>query len=344
MPLKIIRQDLTLMHCDAVVNPTNESLVGTGGVDGQIHRAAGPALDQACAAIGHCAPGEAVLTPGYDLPARCIIHTVGPVWVDGTQDEANTLARCYRAALSITLEQGFESVAFPIISAGTYGFPKDQALQIALRELGRFLLEHDMMIYLVVFDSGVFQISRQLFQDITEYVDERYVESHQSHRRREWQGSVLLNADMARPSVPMPTSAASMSEAAPPCPKPASIDLRELERELDESFSQMLLRKIDERGMTDAECYKRANVDRKHFSKIRSDPYYRPSKPTALAFAIALELDLQETEELLRKAGYALSHSYRFDLIIEYFIVHRYYDILKINEALFAFDQALLGA
>ena len=343
MPLQIIRNDLTLMACDAVVNPTNERLIGTGGVDGLIHRAAGAELDTACARIGYCAPGEAVLTEGYDLPARYVIHTVGPRWIDGMHGEEETLAACYRASLAIAEQQKFETVAFPIIAAGSFGFPKDQALHIAVREISGFLLHHDMTVFLVVYDSRIYQISKSLFQDIAEYIDEHYVQSHHVvYNARE--STVLFDdASMAPMSAPM-------AGMAPPVPKQKErrrrplFYLRELDRELDESFTQMLLRKIDERGMKDSECYKKANVDRKLFSKIRKDIHYKPSKATAIAFAVALELDLKETEELLRKAGYALSHSNRFDVIIEYFIVHGNYDVFQINEALFAFDQSLLGA
>lgn len=345
MPLQIIRNDLTLMVCDAVVNPTNEQLAGTGGVDGKLRRAAGPELAAACAKIGFCAPGNAVLTRGYDLPARYVIHTVGPRWVDGTHGEAETLERCYRACLALAAKRRFSSVAFPIIAAGSFGFPKEQALEIATREIGGFLRYHDMTVYLVVYDADLFQIGKQRFQDIAEYIDEHYVQAHTLYNARE--PMVPRREEMERSEAsmaPLPMSGAAPAARPAAGQKKPRFSLRDLERDLDESFSQMLLRKIDEQGMKDAECYKKANVDRKLFSKIRKDVYYKPSKPTAIAFAIALELDLRETEELLKKAGFALSHSNRFDVIIEYFIVHGNYDIFEINEALFAFDQPLLGA
>ena len=345
MPLQIIRNDLTTMSCDAIVNPTDELLSGSGGVDGQIRRAAGKRLDRACEKIGACAPGEAVLTKGYALPARHIIHTVGPRWVDGSRGEAETLASCYRSALAIAEKRRFGTVAFPIISAGTFGFPKDQALQIAIREISEHVLRHDRTVYLVVYDRDLFQMSRRLYQDIEEYIDEHYVQERR----------YSINAPISAPmSAPM-----SSSQAGPPIPRPSaaqyagssgkitadtSCEQVAPDMELDESFQQMLLRKIDERGMKDSECYHRANVDRRMFSKIRSNVYYQPKKATAIAFAIALELDLKETEELLRKAGYALSHSNRSDVIIEYFIVRGKYNIFEINEALYAYDQALLGA
>ena len=349
MPLHIIRNELTRMACDAVVNPTNVALVGTGGVDAKLHLAAGPELDAACVRIGHCDPGEAVLTDGYKLPARHVIHTVGPMWIDGTHGEAETLRSCYRASLAIALKEEFQTVAFPIIAAGTLGFPKDQALHIAVSEISAFLLQHEMTVYLVVYDSEVFQISKQLFWDIEEYIDEHYVQEHHPAYNARESFPFIGDADMSSMSAPAdcmaPSAGMAPSSARPKAPrKKPRFSLKGLDRELDESFTQMLLRKIDERGMKDSECYKKANVDRKLFSKIRKDIHYSPSKPTVIAFAVALELDLEETQELLRKAGYALSHSNRFDVIIEYFIVHGNYDVFQINEALFAFDQSLLGA
>ena len=227
---------------------------------------------------------------------------------------------------------GCETVAFPLISAGAYGYPKEQALQAATNVIGAFLMEHDMQVTLVVFDRGSFQISKKLLEHITEYIDQRYVDTHFVSRE-----TALLPEE----GLPQYTPMAAM----PPEPRRSFFQgsLSEAVAQVDESFSQMLLRKIDEQGMTDAACYKKANIDRKLFSKIRSNAQYKPSKPTAIAFAIALELSLEETTELLRKAGFALSHSSKFDIIIEYFIRSGNYNIFEINEALFAFDQSLLG-
>ena len=346
MPLQIIRADLTRMVCDAVVNPTDERLSGSGGLDAQLHRAAGAGLDKACARIGSCAAGEAVLTKGYDLPARYVIHTVGPRWVDGSCGEAEVLASCYRAVLSLARSRRFESVAIPIIAAGTFGFPKEQALEIAVREIRAFLREREMDVSLVVFNRECYAISTERYARVQSFIDQNYVDAHTVS------SSVYLNreeysAASMPDTMPLPTALGKAKSGRRPRPRPSalpSVAPTGPGRVLDESFSQMLLRKIDERGMTDAECYKKANVDRKLFSKIRKNPDYRPSKVTAVAFAIALELDLKETRELLMKAGYALSHSQRFDVIIEYFIRERNYDVFEINETLFAFDQQLLGA
>ncbi len=325
MPLSIVRNDITTMKVDAIVNAANESLLGGGGVDGAIHRAAGPDLLKECRTLGGCKTGEAKLTRGYRLPAKFVIHTVGPIWHGGGHGEREKLVSAYRTSLALALEQGCETVAFPLISAGAYGYPKDQALKVAVDTIGDFLLAHDMTVYLVIFDRAAYTIGGKLFADIAAYIDDRYADAHTDSR------------ETRRRQVAM----ASMPMAAPVGAVLPSLD--EALGRMDESFSQMLLRKIDERGMTDAQCYKKANIDRKLFSKIRSDVHYRPSKPTAAAFAVALELSLEEARELLGRAGFAFSHASKFDIIVEYFIARQNYNIFEINEALFAFDQSLLG-
>ncbi len=330
MPLKIVRNDITQMAVDAIVNAANPTLLGGGGVDGCIHRAAGKELLEECKTLGGCEPGRAKITGGYKLPAKYVIHTVGPVYVDGRHGEPALLESCYRESLALAEAHGCQSVAFPLISSGAFGYPKDKALKVAVDVIGDYLLRHEMTVYLVVFDKAAYRISEKLFADIAAYIDDRYADSHADRTRER-----RLMALAMRPTAAEDMAVGRIA--------PNEVDLNARLQQLDESFSQMLLRKIDERGMTDAECYKKANIDRKLFSKIRSDVHYKPSKPTAIAFAIALELSLSETAELLRKAGYALSHSNKFDIIIEYFISHRIYNIFEINEALFAFDQSLLG-
>ena len=329
MPLEIVRQDITKMTVDAIVNAANESLLGGGGVDGAIHSAAGPKLLAECRTLGGCKTGQAKITKGYNLPAKYVIHTVGPIYKDGKQGEKALLESCYRESLALAKEYECETVSFPLISSGVYGYPKDQALKIAIDIISEFLLLNDMTVYIVIFDRAAYKISEKLFSDIAEYIDDNYVDSHTDYIRE----SMRMN---------LPTQAivsVDMCES-----RAVADDLDEILGRIDESFSQMLLRKIDEKGMTDAECYKKANIDRKLFSKIRSDVHYKPSKPTAIAFAISLELTLSETEDMLKKAGFALSHSNKFDIIIEYFISKGNYNIFEINEALFAFDQSLLGA
>ena len=323
MPLEIVRSDITAMHVDAIVNAANESLLGGGGVDGCIHRAAGPELLAACRRLGGCRVGEAKLTRGYRLPCKYVIHTVGPVWHGGGHGEREQLLSCYEASLALAKKRGCKTVALPLISSGVYGYPKDQALRAAVDAIGAFLLRNDMTVYLAVFDRQAYQISSRLFADIAEYIDDHYVDTHTDDR------SVRL----CRMQVPACCTASVPARG-----------LNDLLAHLDAGFSETLLKLIDRSGKKDSEVYKKANVDRKLFSKIRSNPDYRPSKPTALAFAIALELDLDETRDLIARAGYALSASSKFDVIIEYFVGRGHYDIFEINEALFAFDQSLLGA
>ena len=322
MPIKIVRDNIVKMDVDAIVNAANSSLLGGGGVDGAIHRAAGPKLLAECRTLGGCVTGDAKITKGYNLKAKYVIHTVGPIWEGGHKGEKKLLESCYKKSLALADEYKCKTVAFPLISGGVYGYPKDKALEVAVDTIMNFLLDHEMTVYVVIFDRKAYRFSKKLFSEVKEYIDDNYVDEKLSKERFR---SVEYNACMS-------------------CDSAAPIDLDEQLQNLDESFSQMLLRKIDEKGITDSECYKKANIDRKLFSKIKSNVNYKPSKPTAIAFAIALELDLEQTQDLLMKAGFALSHSNKFDVIIEYFIANGNYNIMEINETLFGFDQVLLGA
>lgn len=346
MPIEIIRQDITKMNCDAIVNAANTSLLGGGGVDGAIHRAAGRELLEECRLLGGCDIGEAKLTKGYRLPCKYVIHTVGPVWRGGKNGERELLYSCYENSLKLALEHDCESIAFPLISSGIFGYPKAEALRVAEEASADFLSEHDMMIYLVLFDKDSFLKGGKRFPEIKSYIDDNYAAERlrsESPRSRRLFGS--------KKSLSEPLNTQRFEEdgvfeefcAAPSVSMRLESSLEDALNSLDESFSEMLLRKIDEKHLTDPEVYKRANIDRKLFSKIRSNKDYRPKKQTAVAFAIALELGISEARKLLETAGYALSHSSKFDVIIEYFIINGKYDILEINEALFSFDQTLLG-
>ncbi len=328
MPLEIIRDDITRVHADAIVNPTNEKLDGGGGTDHEIHKAAGPLLAEECRSLGVLPVGQARITKGYDLPARYVIHTAGPVWKGGNSGEEGLLRDCYRNSLELAKEKGLESIAFPLISSGSFGYPKDRALGTAISAIGNFLLEHDMTVYLVVYDKQSFMLSSKLYSSITQYIDERYVEEKPAARRR---SEVMLEEAMM----------SSVDSQAIPRKSKRSLD--EVLGQMDETFSKSLIRLIDEKDIKDSVVYKKANVDRKLFSKIKNDVFYKPSKPTAIAFAIALELSLDETRDLLMKAGYALSSSSKSDIIIQYFIEQNNYNIYEINEVLFAFDQATIG-
>ena len=331
MPLHLVRNDITKMRVDAVVNAANSSLLGGGGVDGCIHRAAGPELLQACKKLHGCETGQAKITEGYRLPCKYVIHAVGPRWQGGTQGEEEKLRSCYRASLQLAAEYRCESVAFPLISSGIYGYPKAEALRVAVEAIAAFLENSELTVYLVIFDRASYEIGAERFSEIAVYIDERYVDAHTDSAVRRLDRERLYEAKCSEMSL---CETKAVSEPS----------LEETLQRLGESFSEMLLRKIDESGMTDAQCYKKANIDRKLFSKIRSDKHYQPSKATAIAFALALELPLPELEELLEKAGFALSPASKFDLIVEYFVARGKYNVFEINEALFAFDENPIGA
>ena len=341
MPIKIIRQDITKIKCDAIVNPTDPYYSHCGGVDAAIHEAAGEALYCACIEQGKLEVGKSVITPAFSLPCKYVIHTVGPRYKDGERGEEALLRSCYRESLKLGVANKCKSIAFPLIASGTFGFPKDKVLKIAVDEISNFLFDNEMLVYIVVYDKTSYSISEKLFADIVDYIDDNYnTECWLDNSRSSISKSIAM--------PPMAQGRRRKSDADfEICKSKAMLSeegLDDILKKLDESFSQMLLRKIDEKDMTDAECYKKANVDRKLFSKIRSNINYKPSKTTVIAFAIALELSLDETEDMLRKAGFALSHSNKFDIIIEYFINHGNYNIHEINEVLYQFDQSTLGA
>ena len=334
MPLEIIRNDITKMKVDAIVNAANTELRMGGGVCGAIFQAAGAVeLQEACKEIGECPTAQAVITDGFKLPAKYIIHTPGPIWQGGSKKEAQLLKAAYENSLTLALHHKCESIAFPLISTGIYGYPKEDALQIAVSTISSFLLHHDIHVYLVVFDKNSFCLSQKLVHSIHEYIGEHYVEeaekTFQRDRREEYEEIKLFQ------------EAESLQEKMHEIENDLLINRL---NQLDESFSEMLLRLIDEKEMTDVETYKRANMDRRLFSKIRTGVDYSPKKKTVLALAIALQLNLDETMDLLTTAGYTLSHSNKFDVIIEFFIQQANFNIHEINEALFTFDQPLLGA
>jgi O-acetyl-ADP-ribose deacetylase len=336
MPLEIVRHDLTKMKVDAIVNAANTGLKMGGGVCGAIFQAAGAnELKQACEKIGGCPVGQAVITEGFRLSAKYIIHTPGPIWKGGSHKEAELLKNSYSHSLELAKKYQCESIAFPLISTGIYGYPKEEALQIAVSTISKFLLNHDMLVYLVVFDKTSFGLSQKLFTSINEYIDEHYVEEVDLTFNRRQERFIMEQ---------LQESEATSDDFYEKQSEIIETSLVHLVEELDESFSERLLRLIDERGLTDVETYKKANIDRRLFSKIRNEADYTPKKKTALAFAIALKLNEDETNDLLSAAGYTLSHSSKFDVIIEFFIQQGKHDIHVINEALFAFDQPLLGA
>jgi len=352
MPFEIIRGDITEISADAIVNTANPNPVIGSGVDAGIHKKAGPKLLEARKKIGTITAGQAAVTHAFDLNAKYVIHTIGPVWEDGTHGEEGLLRQCYDNALALAAKKRCKSVAFPLLSAGNYGFPKAVALQIAVNAFSAFLMNHEMQIILVVFDRDAFALSEKLFQSVQSYIDEHYIQQKLQEEYAVTDSSDIYRAVRERRQRRRMEAQGFQSEApkktpdrlmtAPAAAAPAGLD--DMLRKTDAGFSETLLKLIDRTGKKDAEIYKKANIDRKLFSKIRSNPVYKPSKATALAFAVALELNLDETRDFIGRAGYALSHSSKFDIIVEYFILQKNYNVMELNETLFAFDQPLLGA
>ena len=401
MPFQIIRNDITQVAADAIVNSANPDPTFGAGTDAAIYHAAGAErLLEARRKIGPIPVGQAAATPAFSLPAKYIIHTVGPSWQGGNHGEREAVRSCYQSCLSLALSLGCESIAFPLIATGVYGFPRADALRIAVSVFSDFLAEHEMQITLVVFNREAFVLSGRIFSGVKAFIDENYVAAREEEeyfrlaprmsmnrppreeppmrgkapaRRKpfSWLRSksgsspeqTEDNADASLPAAPPPKSPRPPLSPAESIPKDdfpsdewdqsalslkrpasASRSLEDVIRQAGETWQQSLLRLIDEKGYTDVEVYKRANVDRKLFSKIRNNPDYQPKKSTAVAFALALRLNLDETRDLLSRAGYALSPSSPFDLIVEYFIDQRIYDSYTINLALFDYHQPLLGA
>ena len=332
MPLQIIRQDITKMKVDAIVNTTNEEMIGYSGVDLAVHTVAGPGLDEECEKLAPLGLGQAKISGGYNLPCKYVIHTSGPVWRGGNYGESRDLRSCYIESLKLAAAHKCKSVAFPLISSGVYQYPKDQVLRFAIETITEFLFEHELTVYICVFDRESYTFSQKLFNDIQEFIDDGYVEEHDEDFYLECGEQTVKEEPLSNLLFTKSALGGSSKNTLP-----------DYLKDMDKGFADMLFDLIDERGMTDVECYKRANVDKRTFSKIKSNKNYKPSKQTVIAFAISLRLDMDQTHKLLATVGFTLSRSFVFDKIIMYFITNGIYDIFAINEALFEFDQSLLG-
>lgn len=329
MPFEIVHNDITNMKTEAIVNAANKHLQMGGGVCGAIFRKAGSyELQKECNEIGKCEVGNAVITKGYDLDSKYIIHAVGPIWSGGNHNEELYLKNAYKNALNLAKKYEIKSISFPLISSGIYGYPKKEALDVAVKTIKEFLLKNDMDVYIVVFDRNAVSISEKLYDSINHFIN-RYYEEKEIYKRKMSEKLILCEN----------VCSGNFSDS-----EFDKKDLEDMLNHMDETFSEMLMRLIDEKGKSDVEIYKKANIDRKLFSKIRSNKEYNPKKYTAISLAIALELTLDETNDLLSKAGYSLSNSHKCDVIIKYFIENKNYDIFTINEALFCFEQPLLRA
>jgi len=333
MPFEIVRNDITKMYVDAIVNTANPMTDIGSGVDAAIHKAAGEKLLEERKQIGFINFGDAKVTSAYNLDAKYVIHTVGPVWLGDENESCKILKDCYEKSLKLAKKLKCESIAFPLISTGNYGFPKDIALQIAVSTISSFLLKNEMMVYLVVFDDKSFELSEKLFRDVDSYIDEIYI----AEKIREEYGAYPF-AEESRAQEIYDDDEIQI----PTFLKKRNLD--ELIKKSEKTFSESLLDILIEKNKKDTEVYKKANMDRKLFSKIRNNKDYRPSKNTAVALAIALELNLDETKDFIGRAGYTLTHSSKSDIIVEFFIINGKYDIFEINEVLFYYGLPLIGA
>jgi O-acetyl-ADP-ribose deacetylase (regulator of RNase III) len=320
MPFYVVRQDIIDMEVGAIVNPTQSEPIIGGSTDLHINKAAGVELLRERKTFGLLHTAQAIITKGYNLTAKYVIHTVGPTYIDGKSQEKELLMKTYQNCLNLASENNIESIAFPLISSGHFRFPKGLALDIAIQAFKVFLEEHDMVIYLVVYDNESYQLSKNRLYDVKSYI---FQNMHNDYN--------IESYSMFEPLDDRNIISQKRS-------------LKDTLKEVDETFTQKLFRFIKQKNLDDVEVYKNANMTRQHFSKIRSDDYYQPKKETAISLAIGLKLNLDETKDLLQSCGFALSQSSYFDLIIQYFIEHEIYDLYEINLVLYENDQKQLGA
>lgn len=334
MPYEIVRNDITNMIVDAIVNTANPLPIVGAGVDHAIHSKAGPELQKAREKIGKIAVGDAKITPAFLLDAKYVIHAVSPKWVDGNHYEERTLFSAYYNSLLLASKFSCSSIAFPLMATGTYRFPKELALEVALRAFQHFLTEHEMMIYLVIFDLDVLSISSRIFSNIQAYIDEEYVKTAKS---TEYFTFSQLKDYQAKEKA--------LLEHLQPESEPNSSFREKLSLFLDqrqESYYELFARLIDARGWNESRIYNKAGVSRQIISKIRNDPFYRMTKKNLMALTFCLELDLEQTEELLARGDYALNPSKRSDLIYMFFISHRFYNTAVLDDVLYEYGEQCL--
>ena len=343
MPFEIVRNDITKMQVDAIVNAASCYPQVNAGVDSAVHKKAGPELLLARKEIGYLQPGTAAITPAFHLDAEYVIHAATPTWAGGLQGEEQLLRQTYDMCLDLARKNRCESIAFPLLASGNHGFPTHKAIQVAIHAFSQFLMEHDMQIYLVVFSKESVKLSEKLVHKVACYIDENYVSAYEESTLRIPNERVRRDRYLLRRTSQM--QEACMTAPCAPCEKAAMpVSLRDYLKEKDAGFTETLLELIKKSGQKNSAIYKKANISKQHFSKIINDPHAKPSKQTAIALALALELDLDGTKDLIGRAGYALTNSSTFDLIIRYFIEHKQYNVIEINIALYDFDQSLLGA
>lgn len=330
MPLKIVRNDITRMTTDAIVNTANPGVAVGAGCDHAVYQAAG--RDELLAYrrehIGEVPEGEAFITPGFHLKAKYIIHAVSPLYEDGSQKEEEKLRACYRKSLELALEHGIRSIAFPLISTGGYGYPREEGMRVAVDEINAFLLKHDMLIYMVVFDEDMTSLGRRIAPDLESYIDANYVDQKSQAEYRVTTFYDPERRGLSDSSIPPEIS---LSEADP---EQIERDLAEQMKHQADTFSEYLMYLIKTKGMDNKDVYQRAIVDKKVFSKIKNNPAYHPQKLTALCLCVGAKLTLVESEKLLGRAGYALSPCDKTDIIFRYFIENGIYDMIDLDIAL----------
>ena len=275
------------------------------------------------------------MTSGKEFDSKFGIIAVPPIWEGGSRKETLHLAACYDSALRLAHKRRCRTIAFPLLSGDCNGFPRDLAFSAAVETIGEFLQKHELTVYLSVRDAWAQHLKKPEIPGLQDLPQEKALSPQEQ----------FLLAIGAKTAPPAESRAADTS---PKAPKGFSFlkpkNLSQMVENPGESFSQALLKAIDERGLKDPQVYQKANLDRRLFSKIRGNAHYQPSKATALALCVALELSMEETEEMLKKAGLALSDCDAFDIILKFYIEQGNYNIYEINQALFAYDQPILGA
>ena len=371
MPFKIVRNDLTKMQVDVIVNTANKAPVYSTGTDTAVYKAAGEEeLLAERKKIGYMEEGEVAITPGFKLPAKYIIHAVSPWYIDGNSGEEEKLRSCYKNSLYLAAEHDCKSIAFPLISTGNLGYPKEEGMRIALDEINAFLMKHEMLVYLVVFDTKATELGFKLYPELEAYIDHHYVcQKREEEYGDRYFGSVRkddpeydgyqrqrkkLEEKLRRPliNLQMPAPFASKSSYSDDvdgaCESSVvweaddlSAFLEENESALEErmnhmadTFQEYLMYLIRTKKLTNAEVYKRAIVTKQLFSKMKLNPDYHPDKATAMRLCVGARLNLDETKDLLARAGYALSPCDKRDIIFSFFIEHEVFDMIEIDIAL----------
>lgn len=326
MPFQIIREDITRVKVDAIVNPTDEFYSHSGGTDKRIHDVAGDELYIELRKHGCLSVGDALITSSFNMNnCKYIIHTVGSVYVDSSYNKEKLLRRCYRKVLECALDNNIESIAIPLISTGSFNYPKKDALRVATNVITNFIYEHELDVYLLVYDKEAFDISNSLYRDIHDYLEDNGIYDEV----RSYRPSMSFGF-MSKP--------ASLDEECNPDREFSFVDFVE-----DESFNDCLRRIIREKNLIESDVYKRANLTKQAFNGIYNEGKV-PKKNNVLALCIGLRLNIDEADDFIEKAGYSFSRGNKHDYIVRYFLENGIYDVYKINEILINEDLPYLGS